>query len=221
MESHMLQERNLEMKNTKEKQSDTNMSASKPSAMDLRGRQSVRATFRLSEACIDAISILSAQLGIKQKSVFDHLMEDAQVLKNIARELANSEFDRHERIQKTFVISRRSLAFLDMTASQHNAPRDALVEYSVRRLLPLIAKEREKHEKRKELLAEISNHFEIGKTLLLKAEAALDREDPIVNKLKSAMSAYKNALDDVLSFIERGKVIEKFQMAAKRENRAH
>ena len=44
----------------------------KPTTLDLRGRQSVRATFRLSEACIDAISILSAQLGIKQKSVFDH-----------------------------------------------------------------------------------------------------------------------------------------------------
>jgi len=47
-------------------------SVSKTSALDLRGRQSVRATFRLSEDCIDAISILSAQLGIKQKSVFDH-----------------------------------------------------------------------------------------------------------------------------------------------------
>jgi hypothetical protein len=46
---------------------------SKPSAFDLSGRQSVHATFRLSESCINAISILSAQLGIKQKSVFDHL----------------------------------------------------------------------------------------------------------------------------------------------------
>jgi len=55
----------------------------------------VRATFRLSEDCIDAISILSAQLGIKQKSVFDHLMEDVQILKNMASELENTEFDRH------------------------------------------------------------------------------------------------------------------------------
>ena len=110
--------------------------------LDLRGRQSVRATFRLSEACIDAISILSAQLGIMQKSVFDHLMEDVQILMNMASELENTAFDRHERVQKTFVLSRRSLSFLDAISSKHNASRDALVEYSIRRLLPIIAKER-------------------------------------------------------------------------------
>lgn len=135
------------MKKTERNQIDMNISVSNPSALDLRGRQSVRATFRLSGACIDAISILSAQLGIKQKSIFDHLLENAQVLRNMASELENTEFDRHERIQKTFVISRRSLSFLDTISSKHNAPRDALVEYSVRRLLPIIAGERQRHEK--------------------------------------------------------------------------
>ena len=199
------------MKNSKEKQSDMDISASRSTTLDLRGRQSVRATFRLSEACIDAIRILSAQLGIKQKSVFDHLMEDAQVLKDMARELANTEFDRHERIQKTFVISRRSLSCLDMISSKHNAPRDALVEYSVRRLLPIIADEREKHEIRKQLLAEISDHFENGQTLLSKAEKMLGADDPIVKKLEIAVTGCKNALEGITDFIERGKIIEGFQ----------
>ena len=198
------------MNKDKEKQWDIKLSVSKPSAMDLRGRQSVRATFRLSEACIDAITILSAQLGIKQKSVFDHLLEDAQVLRNVARELEDTQFDRHGGIQKTFVVSRRSLSFLDMISSKHNAPRDALVEYSVRRLLPIIANERKKHEKRKELLGEISNHFHDGETLLSKAEELLGGDDLIVNKLQIAMSVYQNVLDDITNFIERGKIIERF-----------
>ena len=84
------------MKKTEEYHIDMGISASSPSTLDLRGRQSVRATFRLSEACIDAISILSAQLGIKQKSIFDHLLENAQILKSMASELENTEFDRHE-----------------------------------------------------------------------------------------------------------------------------
>ena len=151
------------------------------------------------------------QLGIKQKSVFDHLMEDARILKQMARELENTEFDRHERIQKTFVISRRSLSFLDTVSSEFDAPRDALVEYSVRRLLPIIANERKKHEKRKELLGEISNHFAKGEKLLSKAEGMLGTDDPIVNKLQMAMSVYKNAFDDIASFIDKGKIIEKFQ----------
>jgi len=199
------------MKKTKDNQTDMSRSGASPSALDLRGRQSVRATFRLSEDCIDAISILSAQLGIKQKSVFDHLMEDVQILKNMANELENTEFDRLERIQKTFVISRRSLSFLDTISSEYGAPRDALVEYSVRRLLPIIANERKKHEKRKVILAEISNHFEKGRRLLSKAEEMLGPDDPIVNKLRTAMSVYKNVSADIADFIERGKIIEKFK----------
>jgi hypothetical protein len=200
------------VKKNQEKQWDIEFSLSNTSAMDLRGRQSVRATFRLSEACINAITILSAQLGIKQKSVFDHLMEDAQILKDMARELENIEIDPHERIQKTFVISRRSLSFLDSISSEYDAPRDALVEYSVRRLLPIIAKERKRHEKRKELLAEISNHFAEGEKLLSKAEEMLGAEDSVVNKLKTALSVYKNAFDDIVQFIDRGKIIEEFQL---------
>ena len=199
------------MKKSKYNQKDIDISLPRPTTLDLRGRQSVRATFRLSEACIDAISILSAQLGIKQKSIFDHLMENSQVLKDMARDLENTEFDRHERIQKTFVISRRSLSFLDMISSEHNAPRDALVEYSVRRLLPIIAKERIKHEKRKDLLAEISNHFAKGEKLLAKADEMLGSDDPIVHKLQTAMSVYKNAFGDIANFIERGKMLEKFR----------
>jgi len=199
------------VKKEEEKQPDMGFSLSNPSTMDLRGRQSVRATFRLSEACIDAISVLSAQLGIKKKSVFDHLMEDAQALKDMARELAPTQLDRHDRIQKTFVISRRSLSFLDSISSEYDAPRDALVEVSVRRLLPIIAKERKKHEKRKELFADISNHFLKGKGLLSKAKQTLGADDPIVNKLQTAMTSYKNAFDDIANFIEKGKILEEFQ----------
>ena len=200
------------MKKNEEKQFFMDISLSNPSTNDLRGRQSVRATFRLSEDCIGAISILSAQLGIKQKSVFDYLMEDDQVLKKVAREIEGTEFDRNKRIQKTFVISRRSLSFLDTISSKHNAPRDALVEYSVRRLLPIIAKERQKHEKRKELLTEITKHFTDGRNLLSKADEMLGTDDPVVNKLQTAMSVYENAFNDIANFIKKGKIIEEFEM---------
>ena len=56
-------------------------------ASELKERQSTRATFRLSEGCIDAISIVATQMGIKQKSLFDHLAEDMESLKSIAEEI--------------------------------------------------------------------------------------------------------------------------------------
>jgi hypothetical protein len=206
---------------TKSNQEDTGKIAFESSAMDLRGRQSVRATFRLSAACIDAISILAAQLGIKQKSVFDHLMEDNQILEHMASRLENDKFDRDGRIQKTYVISRRSLADLEKISKAYNASRDALVEQSIRRLLPIIAKERKKHEKRKKLWTDISNHFSRGESLKSMAEERLGADDPIVTKLSNAISVYKNAVNDIAVFIERGKIIEEFDLEAEGDSRRH
>lgn len=177
---------------------------------DLRGRQSVRATFKLSEGCIEAISIVAAHLGIKQKSLFDHLVEDARTLKSIAREIRDIKLTKQGRIQKTYVISRRSLLSLENVSKHFNAPRDALVELSVQRLLPIIAKEREKHDKRKKMLHEIDKHLEEGEKLLHNAKRIFGGEDMISQKLESVMTVYKNAYHHIESFIEKGKIIEAF-----------
>jgi hypothetical protein len=178
---------------------------------DLRGRQSVRATFKLSEGCIEAISIVAAHLGIKQKSLFDHLVEDARFLTSIAREIKDIKLTKQGRIQKTFVISRRSLLSLENVSKNFNAPRDALVELSVQRLLPIIAKEREKHEKRKKMLNEIAKHLEEGEKLLSRTREMLGIEDTIYQKLESVMTVYENTYHHIASFIEKGKIIEEFQ----------
>jgi len=178
---------------------------------DLRGRQSVRATFKLSEGCIEAISIVAAHLGIKQKSLFDHLVEDARFLTSIAREIQDIKLTKQGRVQKTFVISRRSLLSLENVSKNFNAPRDALVELSVQRLLPIIAKEREKHEKRKKMLDEIAKHLEEGEKLLSSTREMFGVEDTIYQKLESVMTTYENAYHHIASFIEKGKIIEEFQ----------
>lgn len=58
------------------------ISVSEEKMTNLRGRQSVLVTFRLPERSILALSLLAAQLDIKQKSLFDiKLSEDIEVLK--------------------------------------------------------------------------------------------------------------------------------------------
>jgi hypothetical protein len=44
---------------------------------ELKSNQWVRATFRLSEKTIPVLNIVSNQLGVKQKSLFDHRIADA------------------------------------------------------------------------------------------------------------------------------------------------
>ena len=187
-----------------------NISLPLPSAEDLRGRQSVRATFKLSTRAIDALSIVAVHLGIKQKSLFDQLIEDAGSLSHIAREIESDDFSTLERVQKTYVISRKTLRSLEDISRQFDAPRDALVEYSIQRLLPVIAREREKHQKRKEILQDINTHFEQGLKILNKTRELLGENDPVYSKLEAAMGACMHARDNIDQFVERCQIIEEF-----------
>ena len=181
-----------------------------PSGQDLRGRQSVRATFKLSARAIEALSIVAVHLGIKQKSLFDHLIEDAQSLKLIAREIELERFGSLRRIQKTFVVSRKTLSSLDETSRRFNAPRDALVEYSIQRLMPVITRERERHRKRKEILGEMNEYLANGLEILQKSRMLLGEEDPVSIRLSAALKALVNAQSNVKAFVEKGEIIEEF-----------
>ena len=182
----------------------------RPSSADLRGRQSVRATFKLSQRAIEAMSIVAVHLGIKQKSLFDHLIEDMQSLKLIAREIEPERFSTLNRVQKTFVISRKTLSNLDETSKRFNAPRDALVEYSIQRLMPVINRERERHQKRKEILRDLTGLLENGLELLEKSRSLLGQDDPVSIRFEAAVRSLVNAQSHIRDFVEKGEIIEEF-----------
>ena len=186
------------------------LSLPRPSSSDLRGKQSVRATFRLTSRAIEAISVVAVHLGIKQKSLFDHLIEDADALNLIAREMESYEFSRLNRIQKTYVLSRRTLSCLERASRDFKTPRDALVEYSIQRLLPVIMKEREKHMKRKEVLEDFSELLGQGKRLLTHSKELLGDEDPVYERLKTAVDTLITAYQHIDNYVEKGKIIEDF-----------
>ncbi|KPK23733.1 MAG: hypothetical protein AMK69_17625, partial [Nitrospira bacterium SG8_3] len=173
-------------------------------------RQSVRATFKLSEKAISAISIVSIHLGIKQKSLFDHLIEDTKSLNIIAQEAHSDRPKRGNRMQKTYVLSRKTLSTLDRISRIFDIPRDALVEHSIERLLPLIAREREKHRLRKEILNDLGQYLEHGKKILGKSKEYLGEDDPVTYKIESALVASIHAYDYTDSYIEKGRIIEDF-----------
>ncbi|MGD1999892.1 MAG: hypothetical protein PVG81_06785 [Desulfobacterales bacterium] len=181
-----------------------------PSSRDLRGRQSVRATFKLTARAIETMSAVSIHLGIKQKSLFDHLVDDIEALEVIAREVQTTKFDEPSRVQKTFVLSRRTLNSLELASVNYQTPRDALVEYSIQRLMPVIIKEKEKHQRRKALLSRINGFLEGGEQIMREAREWLGEEDPVFDELARAMAVLLNARDDIAAFIDKGKIIERF-----------
>jgi hypothetical protein len=170
----------------------------------------VRATFKLTEKAIDTIAIVSVHLGIKQKSLFDHLIEDSRSLDTIAKQIRPDRFKELERTQKTFVLSRSTLLKLESASELFQMPRDALVEYSIRRLNAIIEEERAKHELRKQLLMDIQAFVNSGSDLLDRCVDALGEDDPLVtimaNTVKTAVAAGQN----VQQMVERGRVIENY-----------
>lgn len=89
-------------------------------------------------------------------------------------------------------------------------PRDALVEYSIQRLLPVITREREKHRRRKEILRDMNENMENGLRILQKSKTLLGEDDPFFLRWESAMKTLVNTQRDIEAFIEKGKIIEDF-----------
>ncbi|MCB2183042.1 MAG: hypothetical protein KQH63_13490 [Desulfobulbaceae bacterium] len=177
---------------------------------ELKGKQSVRATFKLPRHVIQLLSVLAGQLGIKQKSLFDQLIEDASVLGQVAEEARNYSPGGKDRCQKTFVISRNSLMSLDNIAKQRKISRDVLVEVSIRRLLPVIDSELKKHEGRKIVLNEMKSYLEQGQKLLARAGELLGREDRVYEMIQHQVSLSKKNFSEVNSIVEKGKPMEEW-----------
>ena len=179
-------------------------------ALDLRGRQSVRATFKLSARAIEALSLVACHLGIKQKSLFDHLIDDVAALRDLAGTIRIRQFNKIIRVQKTYVMSRRTLDSLELIARDHDTPRDALVEYSIQRLESLIQQEKKRHEIRKAFFREISEYFDQGREILARFAGALGDDDPFCMSLSTALGACHKTRDDLAAFIEKSSVIETY-----------
>ncbi len=177
--------------------------------LELRGHQSVRTTFKLSERCINALSVLASQMGIKQKSLFDHLVDDVQVLKTIAREFEKFPVN-EQRVAKTYVISRRTLENLEQVSSKYNTPRDALVEFSIERVLPLIEREKARYARRTEIAQQLASQLKKIAQLLQETEQDLGEDDPLVQEMYAILQSSDAAFRRINAYLEKGKKISEF-----------
>jgi len=175
---------------------------------DLKGKQSVRTTFKLPQQLIDLLTVIAKQLGIKQKSLFDQLVQDVSILEQVAREAKKYSLKDSERRQKTFVMSRSSLALLNSVAEQKNISRNLLVEISIKRLLPIIEIEIEKHMKRKTLLKDMKNYLHQGKVLLEKTGDLLGEDDVLYDMIENQVTLAERNLSAVTQVVKKGMPME-------------
>ena len=175
-------------------------------ARQLRGKQSVRATFRLPDQMIDLLKVAAVHLGVKQKSLIDQLVEDPDILDQIAREAQLPKQQSHRR-QKTFVLSRKALTTLDTVSETHGISRDALVERSIQRLIPFVDGEQEKHRKRRRLIKDVEDYLVQGKKMLDQADKLLGRDDSFRVKLEKIVNHTERNVEDLRKFVKEKKTL--------------
>jgi len=181
-----------------------------PAMFDLRGKQSVRATFKLSQKAIDSIGLVAIHLGIKQKSLFDHIIEDVTALDQLARTIRIRQFKKISRKQKTFVLSRKTIDALSAISETSGMPRDALVEYSIKKLESVITAEKIRHKERKKLQRKMVAHFMEGEGLYKHAADILGVDDPFCRRFEKAVAMSRKTSLEVNQFLEKSKILEEF-----------
>jgi hypothetical protein len=177
---------------------------------ELRKKQSVRATFKLPQEIIDLLGVIAGQLGIKQKSLLDQLVEDTSLLVKLVQENNQTHEEQTTRRQKTFVISRSSLRSINDIAKKQNISRDALVEISIKRLLPIIETELEKHIVRKTIFKEMNSYLKINENLLEKTRNLLGKDDVLYDMLEKQVSIMQKNIVTVHAIIEKGMPMEEW-----------
>jgi len=175
---------------------------------ELRKKQSVRATFKLPREAIELLGIIAGQLGIKQKSLLDKLVEDPTLLDRLAREAAMMPEDSTPRRQKTFVLSRSSLRSINAHAKSQQISRDLLVELSIKRLLPIIETELEKHTRRKSIVKEMKEYLQRGENLREKTRRLLGEDDILCDLLEKQVALAQKDIQMVDAIIEKGMPME-------------
>ena len=172
------------------------------SARQLKGKQSVRATFRISDQMIDLLKVAANHLEVQQKSLIDELVQSRETLDRVATEVQEMVQESTERRQKTFVLSRKALSLLDDISDKHDLSRDHLVELCISRLIPFVNAEQEKHKQRRLLITEVNQFLENGKTLLEKADNALGADDRFRVKLEKIVHYTERNIKELREYVK-------------------
>jgi len=169
----------------------------------LRGKQSVRATFRLSNQMIDLLKIAADHLGVQQKSLIDELVNSRETLDRVANGSGDTPRADVERRQKTFVLSRLTLNLLDEISGKYEIPRDYLVEICISRLIPFVDAEQKKHQQRQRLLKDVERHLDDGVELLKRADGWLGADDRFRVKLEKIVQHTERSVAEMRRFVKK------------------
>lgn len=171
-------------------------------ADELKKRQSVRTTFKLPEKAINLLKISAKNLGIKQKTLLDQLIEDETILNILAKEAQTYCRNDDDCRPKTFVLSKKALDLIDIMLDRYDIARDILVELSISRLASYIDSLSEKHDQRRSILKEIEKYQHLLEELSITAKSTLKQDDQFQIKLGTLTQTTQKNITELRSMVK-------------------
>lgn len=143
------------MRNRKQKQKELELQLDPE---ELRAKQSVRTTFRLTEKTINLLKVAAKHLGIKQKTLLDQLLEDEKALNLLADDAITHARNENKCRPKTLVLSQKALDLIEKISYSYDIPRNFLIELSVARLASYVDSLAQTHAKRRAFWEELDQY---------------------------------------------------------------
>lgn len=198
---------------------------------DLRDRQSVRTTFKISQDSVETIGILAKHHGVSFKEIFDNLstqflkerflkklankeeLEQAPLLQQLAHiaekymaQKGDQYADRQKGlVRKSQVVSRGALRTLNEVSKEYQIPRDLLVDWSLVIMRDKFEKDikatREKYQEAYEIIAELNSH---ASNAVEKLWELLDPDDPILERFASVGAVLEDLHSAIKSNLDNG-----------------
>jgi hypothetical protein len=182
-----------------------------PIDINYTDRQSVRTSFRLSEAGKDALKWLAKHHGITAKDVFDKFCQDSviEIYADMASKTRDDQTPPKKSVRKTLVISKGALKTLNDFSTKNQIPRDELVDSSLI-FLQLVTKEvlKKEQENNPRALEIISEFITQADSVEEKLTEILVSYSPIVDRFGSVMVILENLRSAIKSNLEDGTPID-------------
>ena len=164
---------------------------------ELKAKQSVRTTFRLTDKTINLMKVAAKHLGIRQKTLLDQILEDEKALNLLADDAITYARNENKCRPKTLVLSQKALDLMGEISYRYDIPRDFLIELSVARLASYINSLAETHAKRRTFMEELDQYSTHISDLFNKAGNMLQEDDVFKVKLGNLFDRTQRQVEEI------------------------
>ena len=184
-----------------------------PIDINYTDRQSVRTSFRLSEAGKDALKWLAKHHGITAKDVFDKFCQDSviEIYADMASKTRNDQTPPKNSVRKTLVISKgalKTLKTLKEFSKKHKIRRDEIVDFSLIFLQSVTKQVLEKEQENNPRALEIISQFITQADSVEEKLQEILVSNPILDRFSSVMIILENLRSAIESNLKEGTPID-------------